>query len=46
MASLGFLAPEIAVSDVGRFLKVPLVGARPGRPIQNQISYEDMLNVK
>ena len=35
MLSLGFLAPEVALSDVGRLLKVPMVGARPGRPIQN-----------
>ena len=46
MASLGYLAPEVAVSDVGRLLRVPVVGSRPGRPISMPISYEDMLNLK
>jgi hypothetical protein len=46
MSGLGFLKPEIAVSDVSKILKIPQTGARPGRPISIPITYEDMMNIK
>lgn len=45
LLGLGFLETKVLQSNIGQILNVPQAVARPGRPINIPLSYEDMMTV-